>query len=167
MRLYETAFLIAPNLSDEEIEKLILQMSEVVTKKKGKMVNLDKWGKRKLAYPINKFDDAFYFFFLYEGDPAIPTELERRFKQTETIIRYMTVKVEPGENIRKKKKTSKGKELESSGEEEKNEKKEEVKKSEKPEEKITVDEGEKLVEAKQVIEKKEMEPAEEKSKVGE
>jgi small subunit ribosomal protein S6 len=94
MRLYETAFLIAPNLSDEGVEKLIQQMAEVVSKKKGKMADVDKWGKRKLAYPIQKFEDAFYVFFLYEGDPNIPAELERQFKQSEAIIRYLTVKKE-------------------------------------------------------------------------
>ena len=92
MKLYETAFLIVPNLSEEETEQFIQQMSEVVTKKKGKMVNINKWGKRKLAYQIQKFEDAFYVFFLYEGSPDIPSELERRFKQDENVIRYLTVK---------------------------------------------------------------------------
>jgi len=106
MRYYETAFLIAPNLSEEETEKLISQMSGVVSKKKGKMINLDKWGKRKLAYSIQKFEDAFYVFLQYEGESDIPAELERRFKQTEAILRYLTVKREQKENIRKKKKKS-------------------------------------------------------------
>ena len=64
MRLYETAFLIAPNLPEEETEQLITEMAEVVSSRKGKMVNIDKWGKRKLAYPIEKFEAAFYVFFL-------------------------------------------------------------------------------------------------------
>jgi small subunit ribosomal protein S6 len=102
MRQYETAFLIAPNLPEEDNEKLISQMAEVVSKKKGNMINVDEWGKRKLAYPIHKFEEAYYVFFLYEGDPSIPVELERRFKQTETIIRYMTVKNELKESDKKR-----------------------------------------------------------------
>ncbi len=105
MRQYETAFLIAPNLPEEDNEKLISQMAEVVSKKKGKMVSVDEWGKRKLAYPIQKFEEAYYVFFLYEGDPSIPVELERRFKQTETIIRYMTVKNDIKESAKKRAKT--------------------------------------------------------------
>jgi small subunit ribosomal protein S6 len=105
MRQYETAFLIAPNLPEEDNEKLISQMAEVVSKKKGKMVNVDEWGKRKLAYPIQKFEEAYYVFFLYEGDPSIPVELERRFKQTEPIIRYMTVKNDIRESAKKRAKT--------------------------------------------------------------
>ncbi len=94
MRLYETAFLIAPTLAEDETEQLIQQMAEVITQKKGKMINIDKWGKRKTAYQIQKFDAASYVFFLYEGEAEIPTELERRFKQTEAVIRYLTVKME-------------------------------------------------------------------------
>lgn len=94
MRYYETAFLIAPNLPEEETKALINQMSELVSKKKGKIINVENWGKRKLAYPLQKFEEAYYVFFLYEGNPDIPDELERRFKQTEAVIRYLTVKKE-------------------------------------------------------------------------
>lgn len=104
MRLYETTFLIAPTLPEEEAEKLIEKMAGIVTEKKGKMINVDKWGKRRLAYPIEKFEDAVYVFFLYKGDVDIPTELERNFKQTESVIRYLTIKMEERENIRRLKK---------------------------------------------------------------
>jgi small subunit ribosomal protein S6 len=104
MRLYETAFLIAPNLPEEEIEKLIEEMAGVVSKKKGKMDNIDKWGKRRLAYPVNKFTEAYYVFFHYQGEPEVPAELERRFKQMEQVLRYMTLKKDQKENVRKKKK---------------------------------------------------------------
>ena len=104
MRHYETVFLISPNLSEEETETLIQQMEEVVTEKKGKLINKDEWGKRRLAYPIQKFEEAFYVLFHYEGESEIPDELERRFKQSDTILRYLTVKKEMRENIRGRKK---------------------------------------------------------------
>lgn len=109
MRSYETAFLIAPTLPEEEMEKLIEKMAGIISKKKGKMIHLDKWGKRRLAYPIEKFSDAFYVFFQYKGEPDIPAELERNFKQTEAVIRYMTVKMEERANVRRKKEKTKGK----------------------------------------------------------
>ena len=105
MTQYETAFLISPNLEEEETEKVITQMAKVISEKKGKMINEDRWGKRRLAYPIKKFEEAFYVFFHYEGDSEIPLELERRFKQTEEILRYLTVKKTQKENVRRKKKT--------------------------------------------------------------
>ena len=103
MTQYETTFLLSPNLEEEETEKIIVQMVEVVSTKKGKMINEDRWGKRKLAYPIKKFEEAFYVFFLYEGDSDIPFELERRFKQSEAILRYLTVKKEPKKSTRRNK----------------------------------------------------------------
>lgn len=105
MTQYETAFLISPNLEEEETEKVITQMAKVISEKKGKMINEDRWGKRRLAYPIKKFEEAFYVFFHYEGDPEIPLELERRFKQTEEVLRYLTMKKTQKENVRRKKKT--------------------------------------------------------------
>ncbi len=105
MTQYETAFLISPNLEEEETEKVITQMADVISEKKGKMINEDRWGKRRLAYPIKKFEEAFYVFFHYEGDPEIPLELERRFKQTEEVLRYLTMKKTQKENVRRKKKT--------------------------------------------------------------
>jgi small subunit ribosomal protein S6 len=118
MTQYETTFLLSPNLEEEETDKIIMQMVEVVSTKKGKMINEDRWGKRKLAYPIKKFEEAFYVFFLYEGDSDIPFELERRFKQSEAVLRYLTVKKEPKKSIRRNKKAvSRGKEREASQEE--------------------------------------------------
>ena len=104
MRQYETVFLISPKLTEEETEGLIHQMEEVVSEKKGKLINKEEWGKRRLAYPIQKFDEAVYVIFHYEGKSEIPDELERRFKQSDTIIRYLTVKKETRENVRGKKK---------------------------------------------------------------
>ena len=80
MRPYETAFLITPKLEEVEAEKLIEKMADVVKKKKGKMVNIERWGKIRLAYPIDKLDEAVYVFFHYEGNPDIPNELQRRFR---------------------------------------------------------------------------------------
>ena len=105
MTQYETAFLISPNLEEEETEKVINQMAKIISEKKGKMINEDRWGKRRLAYPIKKFEEAFYVFFHYEGDSEIPLELERRFKQTEEVLRYLTMKKTQKENVRRKKKT--------------------------------------------------------------
>ncbi len=104
MRLYETAFLIAPSLPEEEVEALIQEMAEVIKQRKGQMVKEDRWGKRKLAYPIKKFEEAYYVFFLYEGEPEIPAELERLFKQKDAVIRFMTIKQDRRENVRRKKK---------------------------------------------------------------
>jgi len=102
MRYYETAFLISPDLSEEETEQLISQMEDVLKKNKGKINNIDRWGKRKLAYRIKKYDSAFYVFFYYEGTPETYAELERQFKQKESIIRYLTLRKEEKSFLKEK-----------------------------------------------------------------
>jgi len=171
MTQYETAFLISPNLEEEEIEKVISQMAEVV-KKKGKLINEDRWGKKRLAYPIQKFEEAFYVFFLYEADPTIPFELERRFKQTEAILRYLTIKKETKEKVKKKEKDvpkeeeslpaseeipTKGEDVGGDVEEEAVEKKEEDEEAEADEKEEAVEEEEKVDEEASLPEEKEKE----------
>jgi len=127
MRQYETAFLLSPKLSEEETASFITQMADIISQKKGKMIKEDRWGKRKMAYPIKRFEEAFYVIFLYEADPEVSYELERRFKQTESVLRFLTVKKLTKENKRKKKKRmpeEAGPELEAEGLEENEETKE-------------------------------------------
>lgn len=104
MRQYETGFLIAPNLSDEEVEALIGQMADIVGQKKGRMIKQEKWGKRKLAYPIKRFNEASFVFFTYESGGDVPLELSRRFRNMETILRHLTLQKDLRENVRSKKK---------------------------------------------------------------
>jgi small subunit ribosomal protein S6 len=106
MKLYETGFLVSPNMTDEEAEAVIQQMADVIVQKNGKMVKQEKWGKRRLAYPIKKFGEAYYVFFHYEGEPDIPLELGRRFRQMDTILRYLTLVKETQANVRKKRKAA-------------------------------------------------------------
>ncbi len=104
MKQYETGFILSPSLAEEETEKIILQMSEIVSERHGKIVKQDRWGKKRLAYPIKRFQEGFYIFFLYEGGPDIPLELERRFKQMDAVIRFLTVKKDPRALVRRRKK---------------------------------------------------------------
>jgi small subunit ribosomal protein S6 len=104
MRQYETGFVLSPVLSEEETAQFIQKMADVVAQKKGRMIKQDIWGKRRLAYTIKKFNEGFYVFFLYEGPGDISAELERRFKQTDTVIRFMTVKKDAKDQARRKKK---------------------------------------------------------------
>ncbi len=107
MRQYETGFVLSPVLSEEETTEFIRKMADVVAQKKGRMIKQDVWGKRRLAYTIKKFNEGVYIFFVYEGPGDISTELERRFKQTDTVIRFLTVKKDQRDQFgRRKKKTA-------------------------------------------------------------
>ncbi len=104
MRQYETGFVLSPTLSEEETTQFVQQMAEVIGQKKGRMVKQDIWGKRRLAFPIKRFQEGIYVFFTYEGAGDISTELERRFKQTDSVIRFMTVLRDPRDLIGRKRK---------------------------------------------------------------
>ena len=67
MRQYETGFVLSPTLSEEETTQFIQQMAEIVAQKNGRMVKQDIWGKRRLAFPIKRFQEGVYVFFTYDG----------------------------------------------------------------------------------------------------
>ncbi|MBM3293138.1 MAG: 30S ribosomal protein S6 [Candidatus Aminicenantes bacterium] len=104
MRLYETGFLVAPGMTEDEAETIVRQMADVVAQKNGRMIRIERWGKRRMAYAIGKAQEAYYIFFHYEGGSEIPLELGRRFRQMDTILRYLTLVKETTRNVRKKKK---------------------------------------------------------------
>jgi len=108
MLYYETGFLLAPNLSEEDTDKIIGQMVEVVSQKAGRLIRQERWGKRRLAYSIDRFNEAFFVFLHYEGGADIPVELERRFKQSDTVLRYLTLKKDTQAVLRRKKKKEPG-----------------------------------------------------------
>jgi small subunit ribosomal protein S6 len=104
LRQYETGFVLSPALSEEETSQFVQQMAEIVAQKKGRMVKQDVWGKRRLAFPIKRFQEGVYVFFTYESGGDVSAELERRFKQTDAVIRFMTVLKDPRDMGGRKKK---------------------------------------------------------------
>ncbi len=94
MHIYESIFIINPNLTDEETANTIKKMQEVVTKQGGEMLKFEDWGKKKLAYEIKKHKRGHYAFFQFKSAPAAVAELERTYKMTDNVIKFLTVKLE-------------------------------------------------------------------------
>ena len=94
MPIYESIFIINPNLSDEETANVIKKMQDVVTKQGGEMLKLEDWGKKKLAYEIKKQKRGHYAFFQFKAAPTAVSELERTYKLTDSVIKFLTVKLE-------------------------------------------------------------------------
>ena len=90
---YETIFIINPNLSEEEIAGLVEKFKSLIASA-GEVENVDEWGKRKLAYPINKLNEGYYVLIEFSADPGFPQEIERIFKITDGVIKYLIVKKE-------------------------------------------------------------------------
>ncbi len=100
MHIYESIFIINPNLSDEETANTIKKMQEVVAKQGGEMLKQEDWGKKKLAYEIKKQKRGHYAFFQFKSAPAVVAELERTYKMTDSVIKFITVKLEKELRVR-------------------------------------------------------------------
>lgn len=94
MRTYEVAFIAAPNTADDDLSKLNSQIEQIVADRGGKITKVDNWGRRKLAYRIGKFDEGVYTFVHVEGSGKEISELERRLRVTDFVIRYLTVRTD-------------------------------------------------------------------------
>ena len=91
LKRYETTFILDPALPEEAIEKEIKKVEEQIESLEGKILKIEKWGLKRLAYPIAKKLQGFYVFILYEGEGNIPSELEKGFRLNELCLRYLTV----------------------------------------------------------------------------
>jgi small subunit ribosomal protein S6 len=94
VRNYEVVFVAAPTLASEELEGFINHIQTVVEGKNGKVVKVDNWGKKSLAYKIKRFREGYYVVLNIEGDGSTIAELERRFRVTDYIIRYISVRID-------------------------------------------------------------------------
>ena len=91
MKQYECMYILKPDLEDEARETLIKKFSDIVTSNKGEVVKVDEWGKKRLAYSINHIEDGYYILMYFKSGPELPSELERNFKISDDIMRYMVV----------------------------------------------------------------------------
>src|SRR5260370_9617375 len=94
MRVFEILFIVAPNVEEGDVESLITQLSDTITNQGARIVKLDRMGRRRLAYPIQKFKDGYYVVFTVEGTGAEIAEVERRMRETDTIIRFLPIRID-------------------------------------------------------------------------
>ena len=94
MRKYEIMFVVRPDVSDEDIAKLVSQMEGVVNGAGGKIEKVEKLGRRRLAYRIARQREGYYVLFVLEGSGDTVREFERRLKVMDTVIKYLTVRVD-------------------------------------------------------------------------
>jgi small subunit ribosomal protein S6 len=94
MAKYEMMFIARTDVPEEEIDKLTDQMDSVVSGAGGKTEKIDKMGRRRLAYRVKKQREGFYILFTFEGNGDTVREFERRLKVTDTVIKFLTVRVD-------------------------------------------------------------------------
>lgn len=94
MLQYETIFMTDPNLTDEEIDAIVGLVESITTTAGGKVLKTEKWGKRRLAYPVDHREEGIYTLMLLEIAPAQVKEIDRRYRMNDRILRHLTVRME-------------------------------------------------------------------------
>ncbi len=91
MNNYELLYIIDNDLAEEAKEALIAKLSAVVTDNGGSVETVDKWGTKKLAYPINFKNEGYYVLVNFTAPAALPSELERVMRITDGVVRFMVI----------------------------------------------------------------------------
>ncbi len=92
MRRYETIYILRPNLGEDEINTIVENTNQIISDENGTIIDLNKWGMKKLAYLIKKEAQGYYVYCDYAGTPAAVAEIERKFRIDDAVLKYMTIK---------------------------------------------------------------------------
>jgi small subunit ribosomal protein S6 len=91
---YETTFLVVPELSDTDYKKVVKKFEDIITKGGGEITNLEHWGQKKLAYNIERRASAYYCYVEFNAPAAVIGKMEQEFLYDESVIRFLTVRVD-------------------------------------------------------------------------
>ena len=105
MRVYEELFIVKPDAPEEEVDGFVEQIKTVITNGKGTVDKVDRWGVRKLAYRVSKYNEGNYTLVVFSSTPELVHEVERRMRVTDMVIKFITVRIdEKQKKIEKRKK---------------------------------------------------------------
>ena len=93
MRRYEQIYILRQSLSEDEINQVVENSNQIVLDDEGSIISVNKWGMRKLAYPIKKELQGYYVLADVAATPAAVAEIERKFRIDDSVLKYLTVKV--------------------------------------------------------------------------
>lgn len=94
MNKYELAVVVSAKLEDDARAEVIEKVKALVTRFGGNITDVDEWGKKRLAYEIQKMREAYYYFIHFESETTTPAEIEQRIRIMDGVIRYLCVKQE-------------------------------------------------------------------------
>ena len=94
MNNYETVFILNPVLSEDQMKDTVDKFTKVLKDGKADVINVEKWGLRKLAYPIQHKSTGFYNLIEFKSDPQLIKTLETEFRRDEAILRFLTVSLD-------------------------------------------------------------------------
>ncbi len=93
MRKYEAIFILRPSIEEDKRVEEIEKYKSIIAAD-GEIEKVEEWGNRKLAYEIEKIRDGYYVLVTFKANPTLPKELERNFKISDDVIRYIIVNLE-------------------------------------------------------------------------
>jgi small subunit ribosomal protein S6 len=92
MRRYELILILRPSLGEAEITTVIDYTTKIISDENGTIIDLNKWGMKKLAYAIKKEVQGYYVYCEFAGTPAAVAEIERKFRIDDAVLKYLTIK---------------------------------------------------------------------------
>lgn len=92
-KVYESAVLINAALEDEQIQSIVSHIKEIILNSDGKIIDIEDWGRKRLAYIVKKSKIGYYVIFRFNALPDVNLKLERFYKLDENILRYLTIKL--------------------------------------------------------------------------
>jgi len=91
-REYELVYILSPNVDPDAAEKISTKIQEVLARLGGKITKVDQWGRRRLAYPIQKFTRGIFVFVKFVGYSDLVAEIERNLRNADAVIRFQTIR---------------------------------------------------------------------------
>lgn len=92
MNKYELALVVNAKIDDEARTATVEKVKEYITRFGGTVTNVDEWGKKRLAYDIQKMREGFYYFITFESEANCPNEVEQNLRIMESVIRYLCIR---------------------------------------------------------------------------
>src|SRR5215475_8554308 len=93
-RIYEELFIVKPDAAEEEVDQYVEQLRTQLTAAGATVDKVEKWGKRKLAYRIDKYREGFYVLLQFTSEPGGVKELERRLRVSDIVLKFLTVRID-------------------------------------------------------------------------
>jgi len=103
-RIYEEMFIVRPDATDEVIDPIIDQLTKFINGHGGSVDKVDKWGKRRLAYRVEKCDEGFYVLITFHATPETVFEVERRLRVNDAVIKFLTTRIDERMKVAEKRK---------------------------------------------------------------
>jgi small subunit ribosomal protein S6 len=94
MRIYEELFVVRPDATPEEMDPFVEQLKNVITHTGGTLEKVDKWGVRKLAYRVGKYNEGQYILLQFNAQPETVKEIERRLRVADFVMKFITVRID-------------------------------------------------------------------------